>query len=165
MINAYLLTGSNMGDRLQQLSAVVDLINKKAGRIIKTSSVYETEAWGITDQPSFYNQALQVETELQPEELLSTLLSIEEEMGRIRKEKFGPRIIDIDILLLDDLVIHTPTLKVPHPFLQERNFALQPLAEIAPHLVHPVLITTIENLKQLSTDTLNCKIISANPLN
>ena len=160
MKNAYLLTGSNIGDRLQQLNKAARLINEKAGSLQRLSSVYETEAWGITDQPSFYNQALHITTLLEPAQLLTTLLCIEEEMGRVRKEKFGPRIIDIDILLIDSLIVHTPSLIVPHPFLQERNFALQPLAEIAPLLVHPLLNTTIEELIRLSTDTLECTIIS-----
>ena len=106
--------------------------------IIQLSSLYETAAWGKTDQPSFLNQAMEIETELSAEQLIKQLLKIEKMMGRERKEKYGPRIIDIDILLFNEEQYDLPFLKIPHPEMQNRRFALIPLAEIAANIRHPV---------------------------
>lgn len=146
MSTAYLLIGGNMGNRSGYLSQARDLIREHCGLIIQASALYETAAWGLTEQPAFYNQALSVSTSLAPERLMRELLQIEEQMGRKRVIKMGPRIIDLDILLIDDCVVATDLLTLPHPSLPERRFALLPLAEIAPELVHPVLHKTISRL-------------------
>ncbi len=155
MKTAYLLIGGNMGNRAAYLQQAIDEIEANCGIVIRRSSVYETEAWGLTDQPSFYNQALVLESLLDPEPLLHTLLAIEERMGRLRTIKMGPRIIDIDILLIDDLIINTATLALPHPALADRRFALLPLTEVAADLVHPVLHKNISRLLDECKDTLN----------
>jgi 2-amino-4-hydroxy-6-hydroxymethyldihydropteridine diphosphokinase len=117
--------------------------------------LYETAAWGNTNQPAFYNQAIMLITPLSPETLLELLLAIELEMGRAREEKYGPRTIDLDILMIDDKVLDTPKLTIPHPHLHSRRFALLPLAEIAPSLHHPILDKTIHELLLNCPDTLD----------
>jgi 2-amino-4-hydroxy-6-hydroxymethyldihydropteridine diphosphokinase len=161
MSTAYLLTGGNLGDRLAYLAKARQLIGQSCGRILKISAVYETAAWGVTDQPAFYNQALALETTLDPEQLMQELLHIEEKMGRTRTIKMGPRIIDLDILLIDDLIMQTGLLTLPHPALPERRFALLPLAEIAPELVHPVLHKTVGELLAECPDDLDVQKKSA----
>lgn len=155
MNTAYLLTGGNMGNRLNNLQQAAEFIQQNCGKIVISSSVYETEAWGKTDQPTFLNQVLQIETDLSPDLLMQSLLNIESRMGRVRTIKMGPRIIDLDILLIDDLVQASALLTIPHPSLPLRKFALLPLAEIAPNLVHPVENKTILELLQICPDTLN----------
>ncbi|MCA6449706.1 MAG: 2-amino-4-hydroxy-6-hydroxymethyldihydropteridine diphosphokinase [Chitinophagaceae bacterium] len=155
MNTAYLLIGGNLGNRSAYLQEAIHHIQQSCGNIVLSSAIYETAAWGLTDQPSFYNQALAVATHLPPEELMKTLLSIEESMGRKRTIKLGPRIIDLDILLIDDLVLSTGLLTLPHPALPLRRFALLPLSEIAPELLHPVLHKTIAQLLSECTDPLD----------
>lgn len=157
MNKAYLLIGGNMGDRKKQLKKAVVKIEKVCGKIALLSHFYETAAWGKTDQPSFYNQALVVDTTLPALELLDAILHIETSMGRRRVEKFGPRVIDIDILLFNDAHIHYPSLEVPHPELGNRRFALEPLNEIAPDVVHPLLKKTISRLLKECADTLEVR--------
>ena len=154
MYIAYLLLGSNLGDRISYIKQAKELIQIICGNIIQQSSIYETAAWGIEEQPSFYNQAVILKTTLLPEELMQHLLNIEETIGRIRTIKYGPRIIDIDIQLIDELIINTPLLSLPHPLLVDRKFALMPLAEIAPQLKHPVLNKTILELQKECSDSL-----------
>ena len=155
MNTAYLLTGGNMGNREYNLQQAEQYIQQYCGHIVRRSAIYETEAWGITDQAAFYNQALVLETTLEPDQLMRKLLEIELEMGRIRTQKMGPRIIDLDILLIDDLIIETELLSIPHPALTERRFALMPLAEVAPLLLHPIEQKTIAELLTLCLDPLN----------
>lgn len=152
MNTAYLLIGGNLGNKYAYLQEAVKQIRQFCGNIVHYSAIYETAAWGKTDQPAFYNQALAVETQLAPEELMQKLLDIETAMGRIRTEKFGPRIIDLDILLIGDKMITSELLQIPHPALPNRRFALLPLAEIAPGLLHPVFQKTISELLTDCTD-------------
>jgi 2-amino-4-hydroxy-6-hydroxymethyldihydropteridine diphosphokinase len=146
MNTAYLLTGGNLGDREANLAKARHLIDQQCGSIYTASSIYETAAWGKTDQPAFLNQALEVYTPLNARQLMRRILKTERLMGRTREEKYGPRIIDIDILLFNDEKHNYHFLKLPHPELPNRRFALMPLAEIAPGKVHPVLQQTIASL-------------------
>jgi 2-amino-4-hydroxy-6-hydroxymethyldihydropteridine diphosphokinase len=152
MIPAYLLTGSNLGDRKKQLAQAAAYIDQQAGRITSISSLYETAPWGKTDQPAFLNQALCISTQLTPQTLMETLLSIEQQMGRVRAARYGPRVIDIDILLYDQLVTEEEFLQIPHAELPFRRFALLPLAEIASGCWHPKLRCTIDTLLQQCPD-------------
>ena len=137
---AYIGIGSNLGDREGNVRRALDLIAERAGLITATSSLYETEPWGVTDQPQFINAACGVQTALAAEELHRTLRGIEDEIGRDRSvEKWGPRVIDIDILLYGALVLDTPELVIPHPRMHERVFVLAPMVEIAPETMHPAL--------------------------
>lgn len=134
---AYLLLGSNLGDRAALLAAARQQLAATVGEIVAESGLYETAAWGREDQPAFLNQALAVQTVLQPEELLAACQAAEQQAGRQRLEHWGSRTLDVDILLFGEAIIDTPTLTVPHPRLPERRFALVPLAEIAGAVVHP----------------------------
>ena len=149
----YLLLGANLGDRVATLRRAVDLIGARVGAVVQASGLYETAPWGVTDQPAFLNQVLGVETGLTPEAVLTQTQAIEEELGRVRHEKWGARVIDLDILYYGDLIIQSETLAVPHPFLHERRFTLVPLAEIAPDFVHPVLQKATSELLATCTDT------------
>ncbi|HVZ26438.1 MAG TPA: 2-amino-4-hydroxy-6-hydroxymethyldihydropteridine diphosphokinase [Sediminibacterium sp.] len=155
MNHAFLLAGSNMGNRYWFLNQALEMVTANCGKLVRASSIYETAAWGLTEQPAFLNQALEIETTLLPEQLLTVLLQIETSLGRIRTIKMGPRTIDLDILLIDQLVIQTPQLVLPHPALPFRRFALLPLFEIAPTLLHPVSGKSITNLLQECTDPLD----------
>lgn len=158
MNKAYLLTGGNMGDREHYLSTACEWIEAECGKIVQVSSLYETAAWGKTDQAAFLNQVLQIRTTLNAKQLIRQILKIEKQMGRIRKEKNGPRIIDIDILLFNDEVIATSFLKLPHPEMQNRRFVLIPLNEIAPSIVHPVFKKTVKELLDECPDILPVQI-------
>ena len=160
MNTVYLLIGGNLGNRNENFSRAISLINEQCGALTKSSSVYETDAWGITDQPSFLNQALEIVTELNARQLMRKILKIEKMMGRVRKEKLGPRIIDIDILLFENEIHDLRFLKIPHPELQNRRFVLVPLAEINSGLQHPVLKKTIAQLLEECPDNLEVKKIA-----
>lgn len=154
---SYILTGGNLGDRHANLALAADLIDQKCGRILRRSNLYETAAWGIEAQPDFLNQVLELETSLDPETLLDILLEIEREMGRIRGEKFGPRIIDLDILLYGDLIIKTNDLEIPHPRMAERRFVLEPLNELIGLSIHPVTELSIREMLIACTDPLEVR--------
>jgi 2-amino-4-hydroxy-6-hydroxymethyldihydropteridine diphosphokinase len=159
MNKTYLLTGGNEGDRnlnMQLARANIELI---CGRILLFSSIYETAPWGKTDQPDFLNQVLLLETILEPLALLQAVLDIEEKGGRKRTVKNAPRTIDIDILFYNNLVMDEPGLHIPHPRIAARRFVLEPLDEISPGLLHPVLGKTIHQLLLECTDELAVKKI------
>ena len=157
MNKTYLLLGSNMGNSKEQITIAVKHIMKQVGKILRISSLYCTAAWGNTDQPDFLNCVLLIETNLNAWQTMKQVLSIEESMGRIRTKKFAPRMIDIDILFFNKAIIGEPSLTVPHPEIQNRRFALVPLNEMAPNLVHPVLKKTMHQLLLDCKDTLNVK--------
>ncbi len=154
MNKAYLLTGGNLGDRQQYLATARQFINQQCGTIAVASSLYETAAWGNTDQPAFLNQAIEITTTLTARQLIRRILKIEKQMGRLRQEKYGPRLIDIDILLFNNEKHNYPFLKLPHPEMQNRRFALLPLAEIAPDIIHPVMNKTVTELLKECKDEL-----------
>lgn len=157
MNKAYLLTGGNIGNREGFLQQAKDMLEQHCGKITAASAIYETAAWGDTEQSPFLNQALELTTNLNAKQLIRHILKIEKMMGRERKEKYGPRNIDIDILLFNDEVYNISFLKIPHPEMQNRRFALLPLAEIAADFVHPVFKKSIRNLLNECPDTLDVK--------
>ena len=154
MNTVFLLTGGNLGNRFFNLQHAKELIQQNCGLIVQQSALYKTAAWGFTEQPDFYNQALQLQTNFSANKLMKTLLGIEEMMGRKREIKLGPRIIDIDILLMNDFIINSPLLTIPHPRLAERRFALTLLNEIASNVIHPVLHTSLSELLAACKDNL-----------
>jgi 2-amino-4-hydroxy-6-hydroxymethyldihydropteridine diphosphokinase len=151
-INVYLGLGSNMGNRASNLKMAADLISKLIGKTAKASHVYETQPWGNPDQEYFYNQVLMVNTTLDPRDLLAAITKIEREMGRERKVKWGPRVIDIDVLFYGKRIIRDKGLEIPHPEMHKRNFVLVPMMEIAPEYEHPVLHQAIDDLFMSSED-------------
>ena len=157
---AYLLTGSNMGDRVEQLRKAVDWLRSDGMDVSRLSPLYETAAWGREDQPPFVNQALEVKTTLGPRQLLRHVLRIEKKMGRVREEKYGPRVIDIDILLFNKEIHRYPLLQLPHPELPNRRFALTPLADLAPAMIHPVTQQSIAEMLAQCADPLPVQELS-----
>jgi 2-amino-4-hydroxy-6-hydroxymethyldihydropteridine diphosphokinase len=152
----YLLLGSNLGDREQLIDEAIAQINSEIGEVFIRSSVYETEAWGNEDQPSFLNIALGVKTKLTPIDVLNKALEIELELGRVRHEKWGSRLIDIDLIFYDDIVVDMGAeLQIPHPQMQYRKFVLEPLAEIAPDYIHPGLKITVREVLERLRDNLS----------
>lgn len=153
----FLLLGSNVGDRHDNLLKTIGLLND-CGVVLRTSSVYVTAAWGNTNQPDFLNQVIEMDTLFDPKLFLHSTQEIEARLGRERtEEKWGPRTIDIDILFFRNQVIVSENLVVPHPQIQNRKFALVPLRELAPDFVHPTLFKTIAQLDDECTDTLEVK--------
>ncbi len=148
MAVVYISVGSNLGDREANCRIALEKLNSEGIIVKKASSMYETEPWGFKDQPKFINMVIEVETELRPEELLMTLKGIEKKMGRKETIKWGPRIIDLDILFYNDKIINQDELKIPHPHMHERDFVLVPLSEIAPNKTHPILKKTIKELME-----------------
>ncbi|SEG55227.1 2-amino-4-hydroxy-6-hydroxymethyldihydropteridine diphosphokinase [Sphingobacterium lactis] len=159
MNTAYLLLGANIGNPVQQLQDARAEITDRIGPIIQASSLYESEAWGVEDQPIFLNQVIQVETEHTVQRVLQDIMKIEILLGRIRGQRWGSRIIDIDILYFNSEIVHEEDLQVPHPYIQERNFTLIPLVEIAADYIHPIFKKSNTELLQESTDPLNVKIL------
>lgn len=161
MNEAYLILGSNVGNRLNNLKVASELIEIQTGIIKKKSAIYSTQAWGYEDQPDFLNQALLINTLLDAPTLLTKLLDIEKKLGRVRKinEVWMQRTIDIDILFFNAEIINIPDLTIPHPHLQNRKFVLTPLVEIANNYIHPILNKSIQTLMQECTDKLVVNLI------
>ncbi len=145
MTQVYLSLGTNLGERLDNLATARAMLSPDV-RVEKLSSVYETAPWGYSDQANFYNQVLLGKTMLTPLRLLNKLKRIEKMMGREQTFRYGPRVIDLDILFYESRIINTKRLQIPHPRLQERAFVLVPLVEIAPDFVHPQLGLTVQAL-------------------
>lgn len=154
MNKIFLITGGNIGDRKKNLETAAALIQSKIGTIVRRSAIYETEAWGFTDQPAFFNQVLEIQTTFSAREVLNAILKIEEDMGRKRTFKNAARIIDIDILFFNDEIIDEQNLIIPHPEISNRRFVLAPLNEIEPQMIHPVLKKTMKKLLSESKDQL-----------
>jgi len=155
MKGIFLLLGSNQGESLRILERAVYEISQRVGAIAKASSVYKTKAWGIENQPDFLNQVLEVESDLNPLEILDYILGIEESLGRKRDIKWSSRAIDIDILYFGSEIVAEPKLTIPHPEIQNRKFTLIPICEIAPDFIHPILRKTQNVLLENTADTLD----------
>lgn len=158
---AYLSTGSNRGDRRSHLLQARREIARRIGPVTAASGLYRTAAWGVEDQPDFLNQVLRVATSLDPFAVLDRIQAIEQRMGRVRTEKWGVRVIDIDILFFDDLVVDDKRLTLPHPQIAARRFVLIPLQEIAPDLEHPVFHQRITELAAATTDERPVELLSS----
>lgn len=157
---AFIGLGSNMGDKLANLKKAIEGLGKIQGtKVLTVSSLYKTEPVGDVEQDWFVNAVAEVETGLTPRELLNKLLYIEKNLGRIRDEKWGPRVIDLDILLYDNLVMDEEGLSIPHPYLHKRGFVLVPLAEIAPKVIHPKLKKSMSELMHGIHDNKNIEKI------
>ncbi|HJE19575.1 MAG TPA: 2-amino-4-hydroxy-6-hydroxymethyldihydropteridine diphosphokinase [Aliicoccus persicus] len=149
MAQVFLGLGSNIGNRVGNLDEAIEKLDAHEKiSVVKQSSIIETEPYGHVEQDKFMNMCIEINTNLSPVSLLDTVLDIEQQMGRVRIETWGPRNIDIDILLYEDLEIDLPDLQIPHGELQKRMFVLEPLAEIAPNVMHPVFKESIKTLKQ-----------------
>jgi len=149
MSNLYLSIGTNLGDRQSNLKTAITLIGRRMGTVQAVSKVVETEPWGFQSPNTFLNQALQVTTDMNPVDALKAAQAIEREMGRASKSHnsmYADRLIDIDLIFFDDQVIELPGLKIPHPLMHKRQFVLEPLSEIAPEIVHPLLHKTVREM-------------------
>jgi 2-amino-4-hydroxy-6-hydroxymethyldihydropteridine diphosphokinase len=149
-----------MGDRQANLAHAVALLEAQGIEIVRSSSTYRTAAWGKTDQPDFFNQAIEVATALSPEQLLETCLKAEKQLGRKRLEKWAERVIDIDILFYGDATVDVEGLTVPHPQIQNRRFTLLPMVELAPEFIHPIFQKTMKILLAECADPLAVERIS-----
>lgn len=169
--NIFLLLGGNLGDREHNILEAKKYISLQIGEIELESSIYQTAAWGVENQPSFLNQVIQVSSSLSPQEVLAQIEDIEKKLGRKRYQKWYARTIDVDILYygnqileeLEDSTEQKRDLKIPHPFLQERRFTLVPLVEIAPHFVHPIFGKTNTELLEDCLDKLNVSVVGETP--
>lgn len=154
MNHVYLSLGSNRGNREDYLRKAIDLLGK-TGSVTKVSSLYETQPWKMVDSTNFINQAVLLDTTLDAEHLMANIIHIEQSLGRVRGGKnYEPRTIDIDILFFNNDVVMSPNLTIPHPYIQERRFVLEPLAEIAPLYIHPILKKTVSQLLADCPDSL-----------
>lgn len=142
-----LLLGSNIGNREKYLSDAIEALTKAFGEPYRVSGIHETEPWGMTDQDEFMNQAVVFETNQKPSVVLDTVLHIEQLLGRKREIKWGPRVIDIDIIFYGDLIYQSDVLEIPHPYMQERLFVLNPITEVLPDFNHPLLEKTVTELR------------------
>jgi 2-amino-4-hydroxy-6-hydroxymethyldihydropteridine diphosphokinase len=158
-VRAFLSLGSNQADRAQMLARAQDLLLGPRIRVVARSHVYESPPWGFPDQPWFLNQAIEIQTTLSPRGLLARCQGVEQSLGRLRTVRWGPRTIDVDILLYDDVVMSTPDLVIPHPELRRRAFVLVPLAEIAPSLRLPTGETVAALLDALP-DRADVRVVS-----
>lgn len=156
-MKVYLGIGTNIGDRSENIQTCLKLIERHAGRLVESSSIYETEPWGVENQDNYYNLVVRIDTGLTPDKLLKTTQSIEKEMGRIKTERWAARIIDIDILFYEDQIIKQPGLTIPHPRLLKRNFVLEPLIEIAPNFIHPIKQKSLLSLRTENPDVSGIK--------
>lgn len=150
----FILLGSNMDRPVLQLETARNSISSIIGPIESCSSIYKTAAWGQRDQPDFFNQVIKIRSQFPPEICMTKALSIEEKMGRKRKEKYGPRTIDIDLLLYNDIQLNSETLVIPHPEMENRRFTLIPLCELAPEMKHPASGLTMLELLTTCKDSL-----------
>jgi 2-amino-4-hydroxy-6-hydroxymethyldihydropteridine diphosphokinase len=157
MIDVYLLTGSNLGDRGLYLQKAIEYIWRDIAPVIKTSSIFKTQSWGKTDAPDYLNQVIFLQTDMPARTILNKILNIETELGRKREEKWGPRTIDIDILFYGSAIINEEGLHIPHPELHKRRFTLEPLNELIPNFFHPVFNKTMLQLKNELKDDLIVK--------
>jgi len=146
MTTIYIGIGSNLGDREGTCLKALEELEKRGIKVTKKSSRYETEPWGVRDQPKFINMAVEADTDLSPEEVLKVIKEIERNFGRRETLRWGPRVVDLDILFYNDLVIDEPDLRIPHPHMHERDFVLKPLSEIAPESIHPLLKKTVREM-------------------
>lgn len=154
MLTAILLLGSNFGDRKAFLENAIDQLEQKTGKIISTSSIYETAAWGVENQQNYLNQVVVLQTEFYPFGLLKSILEIEKEMGRTSKGDYQPRTLDIDILFYENLRLQSENLIIPHPRLHLRKFTLIPLNELLPDFIHPEFKKSTQELLKTCEDTL-----------
>lgn len=163
IVTCFLSLGSNLGDSAGFLREAVKLVKARIGPVTQISPVFRTAAWGKTDQPDFLNIAVEVQASSEPAAVMERILEIEMQLGRVRGEKWGPRLIDIDLLFYGDATVGIPGLHVPHPELQNRKFVLAPVNAIAPGFTHPVLKKTISQLLEECPD--NSEIHLAEELN
>ena len=146
--------GGNIGDVKETFIDSIKLLEESVGQVLKVSSLYSTKAWGVENQPDFLNQVLVLNSELEPQEILDNCMDIEVELGRVRKQKWYERTIDIDILFYNSEIIETPNLVIPHKYIHERNFVLFPIVDIIPSFIHPLLRKSMTELKSECKDEL-----------
>ncbi|HIE5422302.1 TPA: 2-amino-4-hydroxy-6-hydroxymethyldihydropteridine diphosphokinase [Clostridium botulinum] len=146
MHTVYMAFGSNIGEKESYIKRALEKIEERGMEIIKVSSIYETEPYGVLDQDSFLNGVVKIETNLTPEDLIGELLNIEKQLNRVRERRWGPRTIDLDIIFYDDLIINEKDLVIPHKDMENREFVLKPLCDIDENFIHPVLKKSVREL-------------------